>query len=79
MTGWLDGSAIYGPSHSWSDALRSFSGGKLASGHDQDFPKQTDGRLPMWKALDPTTQQGGSQGIYGKETSWFSFPAGPLK
>ncbi|KYO21449.1 dual oxidase 2 [Alligator mississippiensis] len=64
VTGWLDGSAIYGPSHSWSDALRSFSGGKLASGHDQDFPKQTDGRLPMWKALDPTTQQGGSQGIY---------------
>uniref|UniRef100_A0A8I3QA37 NAD(P)H oxidase (H2O2-forming) n=1 Tax=Canis lupus familiaris TaxID=9615 RepID=A0A8I3QA37_CANLF len=32
VTGWLDGSAIYGSSHSWSDALRSFSGGQLASG-----------------------------------------------
>lgn len=34
VTGWLDGSAIYGSSHSWSDELRSFSGGELASGPD---------------------------------------------
>ncbi|CAM4526679.1 dual oxidase 2 [Lepidochelys kempii] len=64
VTGWLDGSAIYGPSHSWSDALRSFSGGKLASGPDKSFPKQTDGRNFMWTALDPSTGQGGPQGIY---------------
>uniref|UniRef100_A0A674JTR4 NAD(P)H oxidase (H2O2-forming) n=1 Tax=Terrapene triunguis TaxID=2587831 RepID=A0A674JTR4_9SAUR len=64
VTGWLDGSAIYGPSHSWSDALRSFSGGKLASETNNSFPKQTDGRNFMWKALDPSTGKGGSQGIY---------------
>uniref|UniRef100_A0A8C3RPS0 NAD(P)H oxidase (H2O2-forming) n=1 Tax=Chelydra serpentina TaxID=8475 RepID=A0A8C3RPS0_CHESE len=64
VTGWLDGSAIYGPSHSWSDALRSFSGGKLASGSDESFPKQTVGGNFMWKALDPSTGQGGPQGIY---------------
>uniref|UniRef100_A0A8C4Y957 NAD(P)H oxidase (H2O2-forming) n=1 Tax=Gopherus evgoodei TaxID=1825980 RepID=A0A8C4Y957_9SAUR len=64
VTGWLDGSAIYGPSHSWSDALRSFSGGKLASETKESFPKQTDGRNFMWKALDPSTGKGGSEGIY---------------
>uniref|UniRef100_A0A2K5H7D0 NAD(P)H oxidase (H2O2-forming) n=1 Tax=Colobus angolensis palliatus TaxID=336983 RepID=A0A2K5H7D0_COLAP len=37
VTGWLDGSAIYGSSHSWSDALRSFSGGQLASGPDPEL------------------------------------------
>uniref|UniRef100_K7GB35 NAD(P)H oxidase (H2O2-forming) n=1 Tax=Pelodiscus sinensis TaxID=13735 RepID=K7GB35_PELSI len=64
VTGWLDGSAIYGPSHSWSDALRSFSGGKLASGSEASLPQQTNGRNFMWKALDPSTGEGGSQGIY---------------
>uniref|UniRef100_A0A8C8SKZ3 NAD(P)H oxidase (H2O2-forming) n=1 Tax=Pelusios castaneus TaxID=367368 RepID=A0A8C8SKZ3_9SAUR len=64
VTGWLDGSAIYGPSHSWSDALRSFSHGKLASGSDPKLPKQSDGGQFMWKALDPSTGQGGSEGIY---------------
>uniref|UniRef100_A0A8B9NWP2 NAD(P)H oxidase (H2O2-forming) n=1 Tax=Apteryx owenii TaxID=8824 RepID=A0A8B9NWP2_APTOW len=66
-TFWLDGSSIYGPSHSWSDALRSFSGGKLASGPDKRFPRETNGKVPMWKALDPSTGKGGPQGIYGKE------------
>uniref|UniRef100_A0A8C3BFB8 NAD(P)H oxidase (H2O2-forming) n=1 Tax=Cairina moschata TaxID=8855 RepID=A0A8C3BFB8_CAIMO len=66
VTGWLDGSSIYGPSHSWSDALRSFSGGQLAAGPSGQLPKETDGRVPMWKALDPSTGQGGPRGIYGK-------------
>ncbi|NXX29411.1 DUOX2 oxidase, partial [Nicator chloris] len=70
MTGWLDGSSIYGPSHSWSDALRSFSGGQLASGPDKNLPRQTDGRVPMWKALDPSTGQGGPQGIYDLGSAW---------
>uniref|UniRef100_A0A8C3VKA7 NAD(P)H oxidase (H2O2-forming) n=1 Tax=Catharus ustulatus TaxID=91951 RepID=A0A8C3VKA7_CATUS len=70
MTGWLDGSAIYGPSHSWSDALRSFSGGQLASGPSGSLPRQTDGRVPMWKALDPSTGQGGPQGIYDLGSAW---------
>ncbi|XP_074863285.1 dual oxidase 1-like [Carettochelys insculpta] len=63
VTGWLDGSAIYGPSHSWSDALRSFSGGQLAAG-PENFPKETGGKAFMWKALDPSTGEGGSKGIY---------------
>ncbi|KFP81520.1 Dual oxidase 2 [Acanthisitta chloris] len=70
QAGWLDGSSIYGPSHSWSDALRSFSGGQLASGSDRSLPRQTDGRVPMWKALDPSTGQGGFQGIYDLGSAW---------
>ncbi|NWI18868.1 DUOX2 oxidase, partial [Crypturellus soui] len=70
VTSWLDGSSIYGPSHSWSDALRSFSGGKLASGPDERFPRETDGRIPMWKALDPSTRNGGLQGIYDLGSAW---------
>uniref|UniRef100_A0A8B9MMP9 Dual oxidase 2 n=1 Tax=Accipiter nisus TaxID=211598 RepID=A0A8B9MMP9_9AVES len=70
VTGWLDGSSIYGPSHSWSDALRSFSGGKLASGPGGRLPRETDGKVPMWKALDPSTGQGGPQGIYDLGSAW---------
>ncbi|KFR02023.1 Dual oxidase 2 [Nipponia nippon] len=70
VTGWLDGSSIYGPSHSWSDALRSFSGGQLASGPVGHLPRETDGRVPMWKALDPSTGQGGPRGIYDLGSAW---------
>ncbi|NXV67641.1 DUOX2 oxidase, partial [Molothrus ater] len=70
VTGWLDGSSIYGPSHSWSDALRSFQGGQLAAGPSGSLPRQTDGRVPMWKALDPSTGQGGPQGIYDLGSAW---------
>ncbi|NWR33479.1 DUOX2 oxidase, partial [Tachuris rubrigastra] len=70
VTGWLDGSSIYGPLHSWSDALRSFSGGQLASGPVRRLPRQTDGRVPMWKAIDPSTGQGGTEGIYDLGTAW---------
>uniref|UniRef100_F6YJA3 NAD(P)H oxidase (H2O2-forming) n=1 Tax=Monodelphis domestica TaxID=13616 RepID=F6YJA3_MONDO len=64
VTGWLDGSAIYGSSHSWSDALRSFSGGKLASGPDPAFPRDTQGPFLMWTAPDPSTGQRGPQRLY---------------
>nr|XP_027781806.1 dual oxidase 2 [Marmota flaviventris] len=64
VTGWLDGSAIYGSSHSWSDALRSFSGGQLASGPDPAFPRDSQDPLLMWTAPDPATGQRGSQGLY---------------
>ncbi|NXT47307.1 DUOX2 oxidase, partial [Pluvianellus socialis] len=70
VTGWLDGSSIYGPSHSWSDALRSFSGGQLASGPGRQLPRETDGKVPMWKALDPSTGQGGPRGIYDLGSAW---------
>ncbi|XP_070437524.1 dual oxidase 1 isoform X2 [Equus przewalskii] len=64
VTGWLDGSAIYGSSHSWSDELRSFSGGQLASGPDPAFPRDSKDPLLMWTAPDPATGQRGSQGLY---------------
>ncbi|NXJ11643.1 DUOX2 oxidase, partial [Odontophorus gujanensis] len=70
VTGWLDGSSIYGPSHSWSDALRNFSNGQLASGPGGHIPRETDGKVPMWKALDPSTGQGGSRGIYDLGNAW---------
>ncbi|OXB56751.1 hypothetical protein ASZ78_008518, partial [Callipepla squamata] len=70
VTGWLDGSSIYGPSHSWSDALRNFSNGQLASGPGGQIPRETDGKVPMWKALDPSTGQGGSHGIYDLGNAW---------
>ncbi|XP_048188150.1 dual oxidase 2 [Perognathus longimembris pacificus] len=64
VSGWLDGSAIYGSSHSWSDALRSFSGGQLASGPDPNFPRDSQAALLMWTAPDPATGQGGPRGLY---------------
>ncbi|KAM4675956.1 dual oxidase 1-like [Discoglossus pictus] len=65
VTTWIDGSSIYGSSHSWSDALRSFSEGKLASGRDEFFPRYGGNSLPMWKVPDPSTGQRGDRGIYG--------------
>nr|XP_033776119.1 dual oxidase 1-like [Geotrypetes seraphini] len=64
VTAWIDGSSIYGSSHSWNDALRSFSGGMLASAPDPLFPKETDGNVLIWKAQDPATGQRGHRGIY---------------
>ncbi|KAM5235525.1 dual oxidase 2-like [Ctenodactylus gundi] len=64
VTGWLDGSAIYGSSHARSDALRSFSGGQLAPGPDPAFPRAARGTLLMWTAPDPATGQGGARGLY---------------
>ncbi|XP_008581316.1 PREDICTED: dual oxidase 2 [Galeopterus variegatus] len=64
VTGWLDGSAIYGSSHSWSDALRSFSGGQLASGPDPAFPRFAQNPLLMWTPPDPATGQRGPRGLY---------------
>ncbi|XP_026939979.1 dual oxidase 2 isoform X2 [Sagmatias obliquidens] len=63
-TGWLDGSAIYGSSHSWSDELRSFSGGQLASGPDPAFPRNAQDPLRMWTAPDPATGRRGPRGLY---------------
>uniref|UniRef100_A0A8C6DK07 NAD(P)H oxidase (H2O2-forming) n=1 Tax=Moschus moschiferus TaxID=68415 RepID=A0A8C6DK07_MOSMO len=64
VTGWLDGSAIYGSSHSWSDELRSFSGGQLASGPDPAFPRAAQAPLLMWAPPDPTTGRRGPRGLY---------------
>ncbi|XP_058521328.1 dual oxidase 1 [Ochotona princeps] len=64
VTGWLDGSAIYGSSHSWSDALRSFSGGQLASGPDPAFPRSAQNPLLMWTPPDPATGRRGAQGLF---------------
>ncbi|XP_043536211.1 dual oxidase 2 isoform X1 [Chiloscyllium plagiosum] len=64
VTAWIDGSSIYGSSHSWCDELRSFSGGRLASGSDPLLPKPSTGKLPMWNHPDPATGQTGLQGFY---------------
>ncbi|XP_073475001.1 dual oxidase 1-like [Aquarana catesbeiana] len=64
VTAWIDGSSIYGPSHSWSDALRSFSGGKLASGPNDIFPPYAKKSLPVFRAPNPSTGERGDEGIY---------------
>lgn len=76
VTGWLDGSAIYGSSHSWSDALRSFSGGQLASGPDPAFPRDARNPLLMWTAPDPATGQRGPRGLYGEAAGLAGAPEG---
>nr|XP_014343689.1 PREDICTED: dual oxidase 1-like [Latimeria chalumnae] len=65
VTSWIDGSSVYGSSHSWSDALRSFSDGKLSSGYDTNFPKQSKDIYFMWNSADPSTGEHGLEGIYG--------------
>ncbi|OCT89499.1 dual oxidase 2 [Xenopus laevis] len=64
VTAWIDGSAIYGSSHSWCDALRDFSGGKLASGPDAKFPRYAKSDLPMIKVPNPSTGETGNNGLY---------------
>uniref|UniRef100_H0V9S6 NAD(P)H oxidase (H2O2-forming) n=1 Tax=Cavia porcellus TaxID=10141 RepID=H0V9S6_CAVPO len=64
MTGWLDGSAIYESAHSRSVALRSFSGGRLASGRDPAFPRGSQDAQFVWTAPDPATSQGRPRGLY---------------
>ncbi|KAM6937988.1 dual oxidase 2 [Xenentodon cancila] len=70
VTAWIDGSSIYGPSTSWSDSLRSFSGGLLASGPEWNMPRQGGGRNFMWSAADPSTGEHGPQGLYELGNAW---------
>uniref|UniRef100_A0A3P8ZIG0 NAD(P)H oxidase (H2O2-forming) n=1 Tax=Esox lucius TaxID=8010 RepID=A0A3P8ZIG0_ESOLU len=67
VTAWLDGSSIYGPSNSWCDTLRNFTGGRLASGEDMNMPRRSGGSHLMWSAADPSTGEHGSEGLYGEE------------
>uniref|UniRef100_H2ZJJ3 NAD(P)H oxidase (H2O2-forming) n=1 Tax=Ciona savignyi TaxID=51511 RepID=H2ZJJ3_CIOSA len=54
-TSWLDGSAIYGNSHSWSEHLRSFERGRLREedGHP-GFPSFNRNEIPLY---NPTIDQ----------------------
>lgn len=70
VTPWIDGSSIYGPTGSWSDSLRSFSGGLLATGSEMNMPTITTDRSFMWSAADPTTGQHGTQGLYVLGNAW---------
>ncbi|TRY81714.1 hypothetical protein DNTS_026021 [Danionella cerebrum] len=54
VTAWLDGSSIYGSTSSWCDALREFSGGRLASGSSHDLPRRSSSGYLMWSAPDPS-------------------------
>ncbi|KAM9377184.1 dual oxidase 1 [Pholidichthys leucotaenia] len=69
VTTWIDGSSIYGPSTSWSDSLRSFSGGLLNSGSEWNMPHQGGGRL-IWSTADPSTGEHGLQGLYELGNAW---------
>lgn len=70
VTAWIDGSSIYGPSSSWSDALRSFYGGLLACGAEWNMPKQGGEHFLMWSAADPSTGEHGPQGLYELGNAW---------
>nr|XP_061812717.1 dual oxidase 1-like [Nerophis lumbriciformis] len=70
VTAWIDGSSIYGSSTSWSDSLRSFSNGLLASGLEWNMPRQATGHTLMWSAADPTTGDNGPQGLYELGNAW---------
>ncbi|KAF7658751.1 hypothetical protein LDENG_00008450 [Lucifuga dentata] len=70
VTAWIDGSSIYGPSTSWSDSLRSFSGGLLTSGSEWDMPSEGGGRNFMWSAADPSTGDHGPQNLYELGNAW---------
>ncbi|XP_057693163.1 dual oxidase 1 [Corythoichthys intestinalis] len=70
VTAWIDGSSIYGSSTSWSDSLRCFSNGLLASGLEWNMPRQATGHTLMWSAADPTTGDNGPQGLYELGNAW---------
>uniref|UniRef100_A0AAV2L6E6 NAD(P)H oxidase (H2O2-forming) n=1 Tax=Knipowitschia caucasica TaxID=637954 RepID=A0AAV2L6E6_KNICA len=70
VSAWIDGSSIYGPSSSWSDSLRSFSGGRLASGSERNMPRVETGRSFMWSAPDPSSAEPGSHGLYELGNAW---------
>ncbi|XP_075883262.1 dual oxidase 1 [Nelusetta ayraudi] len=70
VTSWIDGSSIYGPSTSWSDSLRSFSGGRLVSGSEWNMPSRARGPSFMWSAADPSTGDHGPQGLYVLGNAW---------
>ncbi|KAM3608924.1 uncharacterized protein V6R79_006848 [Siganus canaliculatus] len=67
---WIDGSSIYGPTSSWSDSLRSFSGGLLTSGSELNMPSQAKGSTFMWSAADPSTGDHKPQGLYVLGNAW---------
>uniref|UniRef100_A0A3Q2Z4W0 Dual oxidase n=1 Tax=Hippocampus comes TaxID=109280 RepID=A0A3Q2Z4W0_HIPCM len=70
VTAWIDGSSIYGPCNSWSDSLRSFSNGLLASGFEKNMPRQATSHSLMWSAADPTTGDHGPEGLYELGNAW---------
>ncbi|XP_041652010.1 dual oxidase 1 [Cheilinus undulatus] len=70
VTAWIDGSSIYGPSTSWSDSLRSFSGGLLTSGSEANMPNEGTEHSFMWSTADPTTGENGPNGLYELGNAW---------
>ncbi|XP_042268972.1 dual oxidase 1 isoform X1 [Thunnus maccoyii] len=70
VTAWIDGSSIYGPSTSWSDSLRGFSGGLLTSGSEWNMPKEGTGHSHMWRTADPSTGDHGPHGLYELGNAW---------
>ncbi|XP_071836101.1 dual oxidase 2-like isoform X2 [Apostichopus japonicus] len=54
QTAWLDGSSIYGTTHSWSSFLRSYHGGRLAFDENNfEYPERNKEGLPMTNPASP--------------------------
>ncbi|XP_041853640.1 dual oxidase 1 isoform X2 [Melanotaenia boesemani] len=70
VTAWIDGSSIYGPSASWSDSMRSFSGGLLTSGSEVNMPNQGGSHNIMWSVADPSTGEHGPHNLYELGNAW---------
>uniref|UniRef100_UPI0035900797 dual oxidase 1-like isoform X2 n=2 Tax=Myxine glutinosa TaxID=7769 RepID=UPI0035900797 len=56
VTAWLDGSAIYGSSHVWCSALRTFKDGLLTTGKDPSLPPVSKHRLRMQRNPPPAPE-----------------------
>uniref|UniRef100_A0A8C4N1D5 Uncharacterized protein n=1 Tax=Eptatretus burgeri TaxID=7764 RepID=A0A8C4N1D5_EPTBU len=56
VTAWLDGSSIYGTSHVWCSALRTFQDGLLTTGKDPSLPPVSKQRLRMQRNPPPAPE-----------------------
>ncbi|XP_078479863.1 dual oxidase 1-like [Lampetra planeri] len=61
VTSWLDGSAIYGPSRSWCQALRTFDRGMMRSSYDESLPPVSGRSLQLIDAPCPSYETGSSR------------------
>ncbi|XP_075923678.1 dual oxidase 1-like [Petromyzon marinus] len=60
VTSWLDGSAIYGPSRSWCQALRTFDRGMMRSSDEESLPPVSGHSLQLIDAPSPSYETGSS-------------------
>nr|XP_032809051.1 dual oxidase 1-like [Petromyzon marinus] len=75
VTSWLDGSAIYGPSRSWCQALRTFDRGMMRSSDEESLPPVSGHSLQLIDAPSPSYETGSSTNktVYGNRTFSIAF------